>query len=242
MEHIVRSLNSDEEIDDIVEGDMDAQSIKSASRSMKKRSSDDLKPEVEDQLLGVDDKTNRRLSTLSMSDVADRHLRDKTDAIAHLIRNISDQCAAAVESLQLANLEADEEFDEAGHNRNRDTLQSDVGSTSARTDYGSEYGENSYLHPEHRHSSVPPTPDLSHRSSTAMSIVSSSTVPERTSQQFISNDIPTKIVEHDDEYAHEQEQLQAEDTSMPAIGKVPVASKQASQATLRVGANAVSQH
>ena len=39
---------------------------------------------------------------LSIADVADRHLRDKTDAIAYIIRNISDQCAAAVEGLHLA--------------------------------------------------------------------------------------------------------------------------------------------
>jgi hypothetical protein len=45
----------------------------------------------------------RRLSALSMTDVADRQLRDKTDAIAYIIRNISEQCAAAVEGLNMAN-------------------------------------------------------------------------------------------------------------------------------------------
>src|SRR6201994_126781 len=44
----------------------------------------------------------KRLSEFSMTDVADRHLRDKTDAIAYIIRNISEQCAAAVEGLDLA--------------------------------------------------------------------------------------------------------------------------------------------
>lgn len=47
-------------------------------------------------------------SRLSIVDAADRHLRDKTDAIAYIIRNISDQCAAAVEGLQLAHEAEDE--------------------------------------------------------------------------------------------------------------------------------------
>jgi hypothetical protein len=46
--------------------------------------------------------SSKRFSELSMTDVADRHLRDKTDAIAYIIRNISEQCAAAVEGLDLA--------------------------------------------------------------------------------------------------------------------------------------------
>jgi hypothetical protein len=46
--------------------------------------------------------SSKRFSELSMNDVADRHLRDKTDAIAYIIRNISEQCAAAVEGLDLA--------------------------------------------------------------------------------------------------------------------------------------------
>lgn len=43
---------------------------------------------------------SKRFSDLSMTDVADRQLRDKTDAIAYIIRNISEQCAAAVDSLE----------------------------------------------------------------------------------------------------------------------------------------------
>jgi len=41
-------------------------------------------------------------SRLSMSNVADRYLREKTDSITYIIRNISEQCAAAVEGLQVA--------------------------------------------------------------------------------------------------------------------------------------------
>jgi len=37
-----------------------------------------------------------------MSNVADRYLREKTDSITYIIRNISEQCAAAVEGLQVA--------------------------------------------------------------------------------------------------------------------------------------------
>lgn len=45
---------------------------------------------------------SKRFSDISITDVADRHLRDKTDAIAYIIRNISEQCAAAVEGLDMA--------------------------------------------------------------------------------------------------------------------------------------------
>ena len=51
----------------------------------------------------------RPSSRLSITDSADRHLRDKTDAIADIIRNISEQCAAAVEGLQLAHEAEDHE-------------------------------------------------------------------------------------------------------------------------------------
>jgi hypothetical protein len=50
-------------------------------------------------------------------------------------------------------------------------------------------------------SSIPPTPDLiPNRSSTSMSIASTMTTPERSSQQYnISSEIPTKIVEDDED-------------------------------------------
>jgi hypothetical protein len=143
-----------------------------------------------------------------MSDVADRHLRDKTDAIAEIIRSIGEQCAAAVEGLHLAQ---DADFDEAivprkqGQDGSNPAPADDGNDHSVRAD-GSELGDNdgSFLAPDGCHSSIPPTPDLVHnRSSTSMSMVSSSTIPERSSQQYSPGDVPTKIVEDDDEHAHE---------------------------------------
>ncbi len=143
----------------------------------------------------------KRLSSSSFKDVADRHLKDKTDAIAHIIRNIAEQCHAAVEGLQLAQ---DAEFEDRG----RDSLVSRRGSNLSATasDDGhsavtSETGDDSMLHPSGRNSSIPPTPDLiPNRSSTSMSIASTATTPERSSQQYsIGHDIPTKILEDDED-------------------------------------------
>lgn len=175
------------------------------------------------------DKDNR-LSRLSMSDVADRYLRDKTDAIADIIRNISDQCAAAVEGLHLA--QGAEEMDDLDDMEN----QGQDGSTVAPSDDGraqstrdgSELGEgeSSFLNADSRNS-IPPTPDLVHnRSSTSMSMVSSSTIPERSSQQYGPGDIPTKIVEDDDETAHETD-------GMDDRTETGTVSKQASQDLMR---------
>ncbi|KAI9744878.1 MAG: hypothetical protein M1818_001803 [Claussenomyces sp. TS43310] len=143
---------------------------------------------------------NKRYSQISIVDVADRHLREKTNDIADIIRNISAQCAAAVEGLQLAH-DADVEEEEFQHgqmhsgHRQSNLSASDDGND--RSMQGSEMGDESLLQPNGRASSIPPTPDLIHnRSSTSMSIASSTTTPERSSQQY---DIPTKIIEDDDE-------------------------------------------
>jgi hypothetical protein len=136
---------------------------------------------------------------MSFMDVSDRHLKDKTDAIAHIIRNIAEQCQAAVESLQLAH---DAEFDAISKSRRASNLSvgpSDDGHDQSTT--ASDAGEDSLLHPSGRPSSIPPTPDLiPNRSSTSMSYASTMTTPERSSQQYmVHHDIPTKIVEDDEE-------------------------------------------
>ena len=173
---------------------------------------EDVTPEMESRFFNS--LTSKRFSQLSMADVADRHLRDKTDAIADIIRNISEQCAAAVEGLQLAQ-DADNESESAEskeHRDNRLAPSEDGQEHSIRTD-GSEMGEpsasdngaedSSFLSPDGRNSSIPPTPDLVHnRSSTSMSMVSSSTTPDRASQQYTYKDVRTKIVEDND--AHEK--------------------------------------
>ena len=131
MEHIVRSLNKAPELSDYIEEgyedtpedasdrhsevsndrNLAASPLEPESRrSLSAASSHDgseldneaVAPEMESRFFSPLLANGRPGSRLSMSDVADRHLRDKTDAIAYIIRNISDQCAAAVEGLQLA--------------------------------------------------------------------------------------------------------------------------------------------
>ncbi|KAK4494759.1 hypothetical protein PRZ48_014115 [Zasmidium cellare] len=182
----------------------------------------------------------KRLSELSMTDVADRHLRDKTDAIAYIIRNISEQCAAAVEGLDLARRADtssaaseggdDEEKTESRKKRGKRPVknltpdsadgeqdqQSNAGSESEFGD-GRTESTGSYLHPK-RASVVPPTPDLVHdRSSTSMSIGSESTAatPQRHSLQstYSKNheDIP-EVPTHivDHEHGHTLEEVPEE--------------------------------
>lgn len=148
---------------------------------------------------------NTRGNRLSMSDIADRHLRDKTDAIAYIIRNISDQCAAAVEGLHLAHDAENEDPDpiehdvqsratHMGHKHNQSdgdaSMRTDVsqlGANDDSADHDSGHGESTgFLTPNNengrsqsRTSSIPPTPELvggnGARSSTSMSGYSNST-------------------------------------------------------------------
>jgi hypothetical protein len=142
-----------------------------------------------------------RLSAANFADVADRHLRDKTDAIAHIIRNIAEQCQAAVESLQIAN-ENENPISSMSRlgNRRRTSNMSIRASDDGMSTSASDAGDDS-IHG--RSSSIPPTPELVHnRSSTSLSFASTTTAtPERSSQHFsLRDDIPTKIMEDDEEY------------------------------------------
>ncbi|RQM06014.1 hypothetical protein DH86_00002567 [Scytalidium sp. 3C] len=230
MEHIVRSLGKspelaediergfEEELRELEELEDDGKSEgetkngydRAAVRAyrLSKQSGENMNPEMEARLI-ANIRNSKRFSQASIIDVADRHLKDKTDAIAHIIRNISEQCAAAVEGLQLAH-DAEVEAEELAFNRARDreanrgsTLSALTGTSDDGKDYsaqGSDAGDDSLLQPNGRTSSIPPTPDLIHRSSTSMSISSSATTPERSSQQYnVGTDIPTKIVEDSDE-------------------------------------------
>ena len=168
----------------------------------------------------------KRLSELSMTDVADRHLRDKTDAIAYIIRNISEQCAAAVEGLDLArradsSTEGDEgDRSESGKKRGKrpaknlspesiDGESQDQQTNGSESEFGDAQSEGTgYLHPK-RGSNMPPTPDLvQDRSSTSMSVGSESisATPQRQSvhSQYKLNhedipEVPTRIVGNEDE-------------------------------------------
>jgi hypothetical protein len=162
-------------------------------------------------------RASKRFSTSSFIDVADRHLKDKTDAIAHIVRNIAEQCQAAVEGLQLAQGADGEDVvvgellrSQPRRGSNLSAAMSDDGHSATTSDAG----DDSHLHPSGRSSSIPPTPDLiPNRSSTSMSIASSTTTPERSSQQYMvgCHDIPTKIVE-DDEDDLESSRSEAENT------------------------------
>lgn len=168
-----------------------------------KAEGDQVSPEMENRFFRslLSEKSGRG-SRLSFADVADRHLLDKTDAIADIIRNISEQCAAAVEGLQLAqDAELEQDLDEKKTSQEHVSPSEDGHDQSIRTD--SEAEESSFLSPtgNHRHSSIPSTPDLVHnRSSTSMSMVSSTIESDRLSQHFGHNiDLRTKVVEQDDE-------------------------------------------
>lgn len=178
---------------------------------------ENMTPEMESNFLSaLDDKNGgRTASRLSIVGVADRHLRDKTDAIADIIRNISEQCAAAVEGLQLAH---DAELDDhdndlPAHDADNDDQRkgslgpSQEGESSSATpsEIGDDNNTSSFLHPNGTHSrtsSIPPTPDLvpSHnRSSTSMSMASASTsTHDRTSGQYQKEHAGPKIVEDDE--------------------------------------------
>ncbi|KAJ2902015.1 putative denn domain-containing protein [Zalerion maritima] len=209
MEHLVQTLTTpDELVEEIAAG------IKEAEKAEKEGK---LQP---DSTIGLKTahRNAQRLSAQSFKDVADRHLKDKTDAIAHIIRNIAEQCHAAVEGLALAH-DADISEQEAAAVR-RGSHLSTAGSDDGHSAATSEVGEESLLHPSGRSSSIPPTPDLiPNRSSTSMSTVSAATTPERSSQQYmIGTDIPTKIVEDDeDDFAERSEGEMAQETGM--VGK-----------------------
>lgn len=242
MEHIVRTLGKSPELAEYIEGGYDddvedlediaeegktegkaiageessGRDSRNSSRSYRhsRQLNDDDGSDMERRLTnGL--RNSKRYSQMSIVDVADRHLRDKTDAIAHIIRNISEQCAAAVEGLQLAHdaeVQAEElalkEARNHGHHR-MSTMSTRTASDDGHSNVGSETEGSSHLHPHGRASSIPPTPDLIHnRSSTSMSIASTTTTPERNSQQYnVGADIP-KIVEDSDEELHSADEHQ----------------------------------
>ena len=218
MEHIVKSLADTPEVSQYIEEeyeyDDDEQTLRTAkqtpvqsrapSRSTnisrastidgKPMDGEDVSEDMENRFFENSARSSRRYSQISITDVADRHLRDKTDAIAHIIRNISEQCARAVDNLQLARKSA--------HEDDRDTDRRVPDRSSRRRTVteevdGESMSENTSLSPRDGTTSIPPTPDLIHRSSTALSMISTRS-PDRNSMQYGDIDVPTKIVEVDD--------------------------------------------
>ena len=239
MQHLVLSLNEPEPEDIFEEGEdhhsqttarqtpftsrrASRASSRSSSRTASRASTidpkgldaEDVTPEMERRLFNSP-AAMKRFSQMSWSDVADRNIRDKTDAIADIIRNISEQCAAAVEGLHLAQAAAAQEeeairsgsdYDDGGSSGSS-SKEADRDDSRRRRRHSS-IDEASLLRPHH--SSVPPTPDLTHRSSTAMSMTSTLT-PDRHSLGYPDIDVPTKIVE-DEDGLPEQSESQAETT------------------------------
>lgn len=266
MEHIVKSLSSvpdtleflDAEEDTQENGDAESKELRTASptttstrplsgmwsrassrastRMSQYRMDGEDPSSATDSRLLMTSATRKRLSGQSMTDVADRHLRDKTDAIAYIIRNISEQCAAAVEGLDLAR-RADtassdggdeDQRSESGKKRGKRAIRNsradsvdvdiDQQSNASESEFSDVRSEttNSYLHPKRASSNVPPTPELVHdRSSTSMSIASESTAatPQRYSMQSQYRnheegipEVPTHIVDHDGLEALEEEE------------------------------------
>lgn len=109
MQHIVKTISASP---DGLAADAEAEQAKdepvaasrnssrSSTRASYRAADDDTSRDLESRQSTA--RKSQRFSMLSMSDVGDRNLRDKTDSIAYIIRNISEQCAAAVEGLDLA--------------------------------------------------------------------------------------------------------------------------------------------
>ncbi|KAL2155468.1 hypothetical protein VTH82DRAFT_210 [Thermothelomyces myriococcoides] len=198
MEHLVKTLTSPEELAAEIEAGFAAQEEAEVAAIAEREGMGDNDARFIKNLTLA----SRRISTQTFIDVADRHLKDKTDAIAHIIRNIAEQCQAAVEGLQLAQ-DAELGRPQSSASRARDLSKSRRGSslsvapsddgnassTSAATsDVGDDSSSVTLLRPHSgRTSSIPPTPDLiPNRSSTSMSFASTAaTTPERTSQQYL---------------------------------------------------------
>lgn len=192
MEHLIQSLTKPEDlVQEIEEAFEEEEAIAAAAAENAGQSLKPVSPSL----------SAKRMSASSFADIADRHLKDKTDAIAHIVRNIADQCQAAVDGLMLAQ-DAESRASTRASRRlsSMSTAQSESGDDGHST--ASETGDASRLQPmSGRPSSIPPTPDLiPNRSSTAMSFASTATTPERSSLQYtIRDDIPTKIMEDDEE-------------------------------------------
>ena len=213
MEHIVKTLAANPEAAQIMNSKSELSSPMAeisedaALRSASRTSSRASRPSSR-----LSRRSSREMSSrintheLSDTDVADRQLRDKTDAIAYIIRNISEQCAAAVEGLHLAQVADSVAGDAEGvvesAKRQGKKPMSEDGLMSP-AEYSDARSEQSHGYLNARNSGMgqmPPTPELVHssanRSSTSMSLASVSTAatPDRYSIQSqwraVDDDIP----------------------------------------------------
>jgi len=126
-----------------------------------------------------------------MHDEADRNLQEKTESIAYILRNISEQCAAAVDSLQLAQRSATPAPQDTSspsssaaaaaasrlqqQRSRRDVTQSEAGAAPSLVNFNDEETVRT------DRLSTPPTPELEHeeahraRNSSSMSVTTEGT-------------------------------------------------------------------
>jgi len=227
----------------------------SAMSNREKLDGADVSPEMEDKFFdgsrnpGANDGFPRgldrakRYSLASISDVADRSLKDKTNAIADIIRNISEQCAKAVDTLHLVDEEYEalsrDDMSEAVGPRSVTGEDDDLGSTDAQGDDTNSDGER-----ERRGSNVSehsttsditrPTSDLMERSGTSFSNFSNTTTSRHsayTEATSIGGD--SKLV--DEEEVNEQDDVVGSIASAKAELKATMAKRASPLRTGRTG-------
>ncbi|KAF3156787.1 hypothetical protein TWF225_012025 [Orbilia oligospora] len=234
LEHIVRSFGDNLELADVTEGEEEVEQAvgtpttpvsnetpappipsraqsRASSFSSTAQQGEDVSPEMERRLFFNSPRGSRRYSEMSLNDVADRHIKEKTDAIADIIRSISEQCAAAVEGLQLAHRAAQEEQTLAIN-----TIRQSVSEEELMGEAELVHGVGGHLHPNDSLSSVPSTPDLTYRSSTSLSMASTPGQDRFSLGNSVEVDVPTKIVEADD--LDEIEEIEKHDITHEGLG------------------------
>ena len=164
----------------------------SAMSNREKLEGADVTPEMEDKFFdsarnsgfnnGFPRGLNRakRYSLASISDVADKSLKEKTSAISEIIRNISEQCARAVDTLHLV----DEEYEALSRDDVSEAVgpsimgDDDIGSTEVQDDETRSEGMSARRNSDVSERSVVtgPSPDLHNRSSTSFSNFSNTNI------------------------------------------------------------------
>lgn len=114
-----------------------------------------------------------------MDDEQDRYLHEKTESIAYILRNISEQCAAAVDSLQLAQHSTSPALETSNIHLNGNSSKHHHHNNVAQSEAGAEPsllgGDEETVRTDRL--STPPTPDLEYqnRNSSSMSVTTEGT-------------------------------------------------------------------
>lgn len=177
----------------------------------------DVTPEMEDKFFDRARSSNspngfphgldraKRYSLASISDVADKSLKEKTSAIADIIKNISEQCARAVDTLHLV----DEEYEALSRDDMSEAVgpsimgdDEELGSTDAQDarSEGTSARRGSDVSVRSAASGITrPTPELLERSSTSFSNFSNTNASRHSAYtQATSVDGDTKLIDEDE--------------------------------------------